>query len=119
MSLLSEKLRRARETNVQINGHTFTVRRPTDVEAMEFRQEHGADDALYAARLAEIFTVGWSLSEIDLGIPGGGPEKVPFDVDAWREYIAVHPELWAPLSTKILDAYTAYAAKREGAEKNS
>jgi hypothetical protein len=115
---LSEKLRRAREANVTIDGHTFTFRRPTDVEAIEFHQQHGAHDAVYSARLAERFVIGWDLSEIDAGVPGGTGERAPFDRDAWGEYISTHPDLWPPLATAILDAYTAHAAKRAEQEKN-
>jgi hypothetical protein len=118
MSALSDKLRRARESNVKVNGHTFTIRRPTDIEAIEFQRQYQSDEALYGARLAERFTIGWDLSESEL-LPGGGPERAPFEDALWREYVAVHPELWAPLAAQILDAYTAHAAKRESAEKNS
>ncbi len=119
MSTLSEKLRRAREFNVALDGHTYTVRRPTDVEAIEFHQQHGQNDALYSANVAERFTVGWNLSEIDAGVPGGGPDPAPFDALAWREYVSQRPDLWAPLATAILDAYTAHAEKRKSTEKNS
>jgi hypothetical protein len=118
VSSLSDKLRRARESNVTINGHTFTIRRPTDVEAIEFHQQHGANDALYGARISERFVIGWDLSEIDAGVPGGGGERAPFDAAAWREYIAVQPELWPVLAGAILDAYSAHAAKRGSDEKN-
>lgn len=107
---LIEKIRRARETGVDVDGRKYVVRRPTDEEAL----------GLSGVQLVEVvkrFTVGWSLAEIDL-IPGGGPDPVPFDPALFAEWVADRPEVWGPLSAAILDAYKAHSDKRDGAVKN-
>lgn len=109
MSLI-DKIRKAREMSVEVDGRKFTIRRPTDEEAAKFHDET-------AIAYVKRFTVGWDLAEIDI-IPGGGPEKVPFDADLFAEWVADKPTLWIPLGTKILEAYQAHCQKRETAEKN-
>lgn len=110
MSALAEKLRRARESSVEVDGHRFTVRRPTDAEAVTL----GACTPL---ELVRQFVVGWNLREIDL-IPGGSPVEAVFTADLWAEYVADQPQLWGPLSQEILEAYGRHASARETAEKN-
>lgn len=109
MSLI-DKIRKARETTIQINGKTWTIRRPTDEEATQFGSSGLLD-------LVKRFVIGWELVELDL-IPGGGPEKVKFDPELWAEWVADQPEVWEPLGTAILEAYKAHAAKRDEAIKN-
>ena len=43
MSLI-DKIRKAREREVGLGAHTFTVRRPTDIEAMQLRGASGIAD---------------------------------------------------------------------------
>lgn len=111
MSLI-DKIRKARETGVEADGRKFTIRRPTDEEASYIRENN---DGLLA--IVKRFVIGWDLAELDI-IPGGGPEKVPFDSALFAEWVADHPEVWAPLGTQILAAYTAHTDKREAAVKN-
>lgn len=111
MSLI-DKIRKARETTVEAGGRTFTIRRPTDEEAMRMRSN--GDDLLV---IVKAFTVGWNLTELDL-IPGGGPEKVTFDSALFGEWVADQPAVWEPLGNAILDCYKAHADKRDAAAKN-
>lgn len=113
MSALADKIRRARETKVEAGGREFTIRRPTDAEAMEFGQDGGIKPLDLVCR----FTVGWNLTELDL-IPGGVGVAVEFDAEAFREWAADQPETLSALSTAVVQAYTAHAAKRGDAEKN-
>lgn len=110
MSKLAEKMRRAREFDVQIEGHKFTVRRPTDAELLDLSGSKAFD---FACR----FVVGWDVKELDM-IPGGGPDVVPFDVADWVEWLGDRSDLWEPLSKAIVDSYKAHEAATKENEKN-
>ena len=108
MSVLADKIRRARETNIDVGGHTFTIRRPTDAEAAAGITPMG---------LVHDYVVGWALKEIDL-IPGGNPTPAKFDSEAWREWVADRPELWSPITEAVMAAYTAHREAKDSAAKN-
>lgn len=111
---LIERLRRARQSTVPSGGRTFTIRRPTDLEMYELAGK--IDQRALLVR----FVVDWgALTEIDLGIPGGGPELVPFDPDLWAEWIADHPEHWDDISAAAIEGYRAHKTALEDAAKNS
>src|SRR4051812_48638501 len=114
MSLLLEKMRRARETQITVDAKKFTIRRPLDIEVS--RLFDSGEDTYYG--WAERFVVDWDLRELDL-IPGGGPEVAEFDRALWSEWIGARSDLWKPLGEAIREAYKAHRAKREDAEKNS
>lgn len=108
------RLRAGRNTTVPSAGRTFTVRRPTDLEMHEM-----AGKIDQRALLAK-FVVGWGeMSEIDLGIPGGGPEIVPFDPALWEEWISDHPEHWQDITMAVIDGYRAHKSATEESAKNS
>lgn len=108
--VLLEKLLRSREFGVTAGGHTFVVRRPTDADALVMQGKQ-------AIEFVKQFVVGWDLVELDV-IPGGGPEKVPFDAELWSAWIVDQTELWEPLAMAILDAYSAHVKSREADAKN-
>lgn len=110
MSALADKIRKARESEVPAGGFSFTVRRPTDAEAMNL-------GGVKAVDLLVRFVVGWNLKEIDL-VPGGSPVAAPFDAEAFGEWVSDQPEVLGTLSAAIVKAYEAHAAKREDAAKN-
>lgn len=111
MSALIQKLRKARERNVAVGGYTFTVRRPTDLEALDLRTASRIDALLR-------FVVGWQgVNEIDL-MPGGSAVPVAFDAALAAEWLADRPDLLDPLVDAIVDAYRAHVAALEAAAKN-
>lgn len=110
MSALADKIRRARETVIEANGRRFTVRRPTDEEMAGL-----ADASLID--VARRFTIGWEFTEIDL-VPGGSAVPLPFDADAFGEWIADQPEYWLPLGEAVMAAYKMHIDRRESAVKN-
>lgn len=120
---LIEKLLRARETKVTVDGKTYTIRRPTELEAEKFDALTGGDPGMtnmaQKCAMAQQFVVDWDLTEIDLGIPGGNPERVPFDADLWTAYVADRRDLWVPLSNQIRAQYKKHADERGESEKNS
>jgi hypothetical protein len=111
MSLI-DKIRRARQVAVEAGGKPFTIRRPTDEEAIAISRDNAS-----LLDVVKRFTVGWGLQEVDL-VPGGSPVAVPFDADLFGEWVADQPEVWEPLGNAIMDAYKAHADKRDTAAKN-
>ena len=111
MSLI-DKIRKAREIETEADGRKFTIRRPTDEDMATIR---ASGDSLLA--VVKRFVIGWELVELDI-IPGGGPEKVPFDSALFAEWVADQPDVWEPLGTAILNAYKAHSDKRDAAVKN-
>lgn len=107
MSLV-EKMRKAREQVIELEGHRFTIRRPTDAEVA---CGPGPMDLVYQ------YVVGWDLKEIDL-FPGGSPVEAAFDAEVWREWVADQPTLWAPIFEAVQKAYSDHAAKLEDTAKN-
>lgn len=107
---LIAKIRAARETRVTVDGRRYTVRRPTDAEAMDLAGVTGLG-------LVRHFVVDWDLTELDL-IPGGGPEPVEFDPLLWDVWIQDQPHLWGPLTDAILKAYQEHTRARDDAAKN-
>lgn len=110
MSALADKLRRARESVIEAGGHQFTIRRPTDMEAVQMGEQTALD-------ILCRHTVGWTLKEIDL-VPGGTPVDAAFDAEAFREWVQDQPTVFAALMEGIKGAYAAHAQKREAAAKN-
>lgn len=112
MSLI-DKIRKARESSVTVEGHTYTIRRPTDMEMAE----HMASGGLAVKDLMSRFVTGWDVTELDL-IPGGNPTPAKFSAELFDEWIADRPDDWMPLATAIKDAYLAHANKRDDEVKN-
>lgn len=111
MHALVEKIRRARERNVEVGGYTFTVRRPTDIEAMALRGATGIADLL-------VYIVGWAgVQQIDI-LPSGDAVPQAFDADVAAEWLADRPDLLQPLVEAVMDAYRAHVVALEEAAKN-
>lgn len=109
---LAEKIRKARESTVEVDAKTWTIRRPTDEEAAQISAN---GDGLLA--IVKRFVIGWPLTELDL-VPGGTGVTVLFDSEVFGEWVADQPDLWTPLGMAILDAYKTHADKRDAAVKN-
>lgn len=110
MSLI-DKIRAARQSTIMVDGHAYTIRRPTDAEAMTLGAASGLD-------LVNRYVIGWDHTEITLGIPGAGPEPVQFNPELWADWVADQPQLWSPISAAIITAYTQHRQSREDAAKN-
>jgi len=107
---LVEKMRKARDQNVTVDGHTYIVRRPRDGDLREM-----PDSSTF--EFVKRFVVGWDFKELDL-IPGGGPEPVEFEPFLWTEWAADHAEVWEELAAPMLDAYTKHKEAVRATEKN-
>jgi hypothetical protein len=107
---LIEKLRKAREFGVAVNGNTYTVRRPTHADVINLPAANAID-------FVHRFVVGWDLTEMQV-VPGGGPDPVPFDPELWSAWVDDRPDVWEPIAKALLDAYRLHAEAREGELKN-
>lgn len=107
---LRDKLRKAREFSVTVDGHAFTILRPTDAELL-------ALDSPGALAYVRRFVVGWDLVESNFD-PGGGPVAVAFDADLWGDWVGDHIDLWEPLVKAIKDAYQKHQESTGAAAKN-
>lgn len=112
MSVLSEKMRRARQVRVESNGRVFVVLRPTP---LQWEQIIKSDDV---AQGVISLVIGWEkFVELDL-IPGGDPHPVPFDADACAEWLADHPADFTAVSEAVLAAMQSYYEGMRGEVKN-
>lgn len=99
---------RARERQVTVGGHVFTIRRPKPAELVQ---------PLAGLDLVQRFTVGWDLTNADL-VRGGTPDPEPFDAVLFRDYIEDEPALWEPLGEAIMGLWREHEAARADALKN-
>jgi hypothetical protein len=109
---LTDKLISARQFTELVDGHTYTLRRPTDEEAI------GLTSISSSVGLVKRFVIGWDHTEISLGIPGGNPTPAPFSAELWSEWVADQPQVWPVLATAIVEAYQRHVAAREQTAKN-
>lgn len=119
---LLEKLRRSRETNAQIGGFTFVIRRPTQYQLSEIPDnersnyqsidpETGEQKTIRIAKdeaMLRRFVVDWKdVKEIDI-VPGGDPIPATFTVDLLIEWLQDKAELWRELSTAVWSVYMTH-----------
>lgn len=108
---LIERLRKARQSEVQIGEFKFTVRRPTDAEATGLREVTLHD-------LVASFVIGWgNVKESDI-VPGGNPVPAAFSTSLWAEWSADHPEFWGPIADAVMASYSSHRGVVKEAEKN-
>jgi hypothetical protein len=114
---LAEKIRRARECSVEIQGITFRYNRPTDVQMAALHDEFNGRYS--KPEIARRFVIGWGgISEADL-IPGGSADTpAVFDSEAFGEWLDDARNFWTPLYEAILGAYADYSAARDDEVKN-
>lgn len=111
MSLI-EKIRKARESVIDVGGRKFTIRRPSEAEQAELYKDPKFSQLEFVRRCV----VGWDLEEIDV-IPGGNAVALTFNSELWVEYVNDKSELWKPISDAIKAAISAHNAEAERAEK--
>ena len=111
-SELIKQLRKARQSTMDLDGFTFTYRRPTDLEMLTKVR------TMTHANIAESFVIGWKgVKESDL-VPSGASKEAEFDPELWAEWLADHPNWWAPIGEKIVGEWTRHNELREAAAKN-
>jgi hypothetical protein len=107
MSLI-DKIKKARETGVEVDGFRFNVRLPSPKEMHIVREAIAKNPQVAMCEVAERFVVGWDgVKEIDL-IPGGTGVAVEFDHALWAEWCQYKPQFWFPIADAALKAYNTY-----------
>jgi len=107
-------MRKARESRVKVGAVTLTIRRPTDMDALDLSFSSTREAIVGVSR----FVVDWSgMNEIDL-VPGGTSEPVPFDDEIFVEWIQDKPQYWEDLIKGVRDSYHNYRKKLETETKN-
>lgn len=97
---LIERIRRAREIKVPAGGFNFTVRRPTDLEMLDFN----SGGKVKQGDILERFVTDWDLKEVDI-VPGGTGISVPFDSALFMEWVSDHPDTWSPITEAVMEGY--------------
>lgn len=111
MSVLSEKIRRARELRVPAGGKTFIVQRPTTLDMVELAGQS-------AARSILPFITGWEgVTGLDL-YPGGDGAPVPFDAEACAAWLEDRVDILAAIAQAAVTAYEDHQRAQEAAAKN-
>lgn len=113
MSNLGDQMRKARETQVEVNGHKYTIRRPTEAQRAEWLRNEG----ISPLELVRRCVIGWDLLETDL-LAGGNPIPAEFSNDAFAEYVNDQIDLWGPLSESIQQAIESRLGSLDDAKKN-
>lgn len=139
-SQLIDKLKKSRQTNVEVDGKTFTFTRPTPMQAMEWLvglkgEALSVDaakkfmDAHYslhdktwrklAQTAIERFVVDWpGMQEIDI-VPGGVGAAIPFDRELFLLWVEDHPSTITMLGYHVFVSWLNYLAAQEADEKKS
>jgi hypothetical protein len=113
MSLV-EKIRKARESVVELGGFKFTLRRPTALEVIEIRvSDQGRGRAVLP------YVIGWEgVTTLALGLPGGDSHPLAFDPTVRDEWLTDRLDLLQPLADAVFAAVAAHEATLEDAKKN-
>ena len=110
---LVAKLRKGRESKVTVGKWTFTVRRPTDVEAVALYR-----GGMAYAEIAQQYVSNWDgVTENDI-VGGGTIDPIAFDPVLWREWCADRPDFWQPISEAALNAYQEHTKRLGDSVKN-
>jgi hypothetical protein len=123
---LINAIRKARQTRITAGKYTFTIRRPTVYEYLNYRVDSGEKDAegkpIYKIFIPvedlSKFVSDWSgVTGIDLASSADG-NPVPFDPDLFMLWVVDHPDIWTALINGILAAFNSYIAARDESSKN-
>lgn len=113
MSVLSEKMRKARQMQVDCGtGKTLTVLRPTPLQWEEI-----VKSANFVRGVIGL-VIDWSgFVELDF-IPGGDPHPLKFDADACAEWLEDNPAVFANVADIVIDGMKKYMEAKQDAVKN-
>ena len=110
MSVLADKIRKSRESVVPAGEFKFTIRRPTDMDMLEFSRSKKTEFLLK-------FVVGWEgVKELDL-LPGGDGHPAQFDAEACEEWLSDRSDLMAVVVNAIVESYQDYKKRLTDEEK--
>ena len=106
------KLRKGRESKVEVGGFVFTIRRPTDLEAIDLQT---VTSTLDGVRQVLRFVVDWhGVKGTDI-VPDGEDKAVPFDSELFAMWVEDQPAIWGDLVAAVYERYTTFTETRDDA----
>jgi len=115
MHSLVQKMRESRQIRVDVSGMVFLAMRPTDIQAAKFHRninglnlDDGAKECVY----------GWENVKASDIMPKMSDDIIDFKEALWREWIDDNSDLWEPISTAVISAYSDAKKEKTSAEKN-
>lgn len=113
---LINAIKKARQSRTTIGKYTFTIRRPTVQEYLQYRTP---DNKIFIpVEDLDKFVSDWSgVTGLDLASSADG-DPVPFDAELFMLWIVDHPDIWSALINAVLAAFNSYIAAREEDAKN-
>lgn len=112
---LIEKMRAARESWAEVDGKSYKIRRPTELDLMRARQ--GTTVAIGLDMLTKVVVDWKGVTEADL-IPSGASDEVPFSQEVWAEYVADRNDIWQPITARLLELMEQHNKRQEASLKN-
>jgi len=106
MSLV-DALRKSREKIVKSGEFEFTIKRPTDYDAVKFAK-------MEQLEILTEFVEGWNVKEIDI-VPGGTNEIAAFSKELFKEWIKDELNIWPELIEQIQTAYLDHKKAKDDA----
>lgn len=138
MSAALEKLKKSRQIDKDVGGKTYTITRPTPMQAMDWLIDINGDPLSHddvkkfivenfslrnaawrklAQDAVAKFVVDWpGMKEMDI-IPGGDGSPIPFDRVLFLEWVQDYPETIATLGFSVFEAWIGYLEAQQEAEK--
>ncbi|MDO9007222.1 MAG: hypothetical protein Q8K57_13440 [Thiobacillus sp.] len=101
----------ARQRNKELEGKTFTLRRPTEFELVKYANSSRLE--FLAACIDDV-----NLTEADVISNGSAEVPVPFDRALVFDWLQEHSEMWKPLSNEVNDMLRVHREAQEEAAKN-
>lgn len=110
---LINKLRKARQSTIEVGEFKFKITRPTDLEIVEMRGKN-----IVQREIMGRYVIGWEgVTELHITADGTS-ESVAFSPELFEEWIADQPTLWEPICTAIVNNYKEHEARQAEAAKN-
>jgi hypothetical protein len=107
---LADRVRAAREQWVNAGGREWLIRRPTDLQLAQLSGKPMSDLVLSTV-------VGWKLQANEI-YPGGEGAVLPFDAEAFQEWVGDHVDIVAELAKAIENIIDQHVKKKQEAKKN-
>lgn len=108
---LADKIRKAREFRLEVDGYVFILSRPSELDWYEKIIGSGS-----TARFLP-FVVGWeNVTEGDL-IAGGTPHPLPFDAAVCAEWLSDRSDIYGQVIGALNNAFQKHTLERDDLKK--
>jgi len=109
MASLADMIRRNRRSKIKVGDFEFSIRRPTDLQAVSLGVMEWAD----GIRALTQFVEDWHGVKASDIVPGQPEEEIPFDADLLAEWLEDEPDLWGDLAQGIRQAHAEHSNAKE------